>query len=138
MEQVSFAALGAWVACALLGIELFFRFRAHQREEEAAKEPNPPLHKEYVPRAEHDALVAEVNARFAALNEDRRQNVIKLHEKIEGLDRRHQEAATSLRREVKSDIESVHTRVTDLLRIVAELSGSLKTALKNTHSPFSK
>jgi hypothetical protein len=103
-----------------------------------AKDPDPPLHKEYVSRAEHDALVEDVNQRFQVLSEDRRQNVIKLHEKIEGLDRRHQEASNALRREVKTDIEGVHARVTDLLRIVAELSGSLRTALKNSTHPFSK
>jgi hypothetical protein len=149
MEQVSFAALGAWVACALLAIELFFRFRAHQREEAAAMEPNPPLHKEYVSRAEHEALVAltkkedaalqaYVDARFMALDKSRRENVDKLHGKIDHLELRTQQLLGEMRREVKDDVTGMHKRTDVILESLAELRGAVRTALKTTASPFGK
>ena len=125
METVTFENVGIWVACALLALDLWFRLRAHQREEEAAKEPNPPLHKEYVFRSEFESHVESIERRFIDLQEDRRRNVTLLHAKID-----------NMRGEVKGDITGVHDRITTLLAAFSEVKGAVNTHLKNSHPPF--
>jgi hypothetical protein len=127
MESVSFQQIGIWVACGLLILNAYIQWRTHQREEEAAKEPNPPLHKEYVIRSEFEAHVDSIEKRFTDLQEDRRRNVTVLHSKIDGM-----------RGEVKQDMHGVHQRTDALLAAFSELKGEVKTFLKNSTPPFTR
>ena len=93
-------------------------WKEHMREQ-----PTPA--DTYATKEEHDALIAEVDARFDKLNEDRRRNVTELHSKID-----------DMRREVKTDVHGVHDRITALLASFSEVKGAVTSHLKNSNSPF--
>jgi hypothetical protein len=133
----NYASIG-WVMVVLGVIVVMINQVSEMVARHKAKDPDPPLHKEYVSRAEHDAHVEDVNARFQTLNEDRRLNVIKLHEKIERADHNQRLSNETLRREVKSDIEGVYRSINDVGKEVSKITGTLTALMKNTSNPFQK
>jgi hypothetical protein len=111
--------LGGSAALFLLNQALTF-WKDHMREQPAARDT-------YATKEDHEALIAEVDARFEKLNEDRRRNVTELHGKID-----------DMRREVKSDVHGVHDRITALLASFSEVKGAVTNHLKNSIPPFGK
>lgn len=91
---------------------------------------------EYTTKEETDALEARVEARFAALDKSRRENVEKLHDKFDHLEQRTQQVIAEMRREVKDDVTGMHKRTDVILEKLSELRGAVNIALKNSNPPF--
>lgn len=117
--------------------EVFNRFRA--------KEPSPPLHKEYASREQHDelrervdAMAQEIAANFKDMREERSRSARTLHERIEKFDIKNQQLTAALSKEVKEDFLGVHHRISEIVTAFSELKGAISTALKNSNNPFGK
>lgn len=92
----------------------------------------------YATREDHEALEARVEARFAALDKSRRENVDKLHGKIDELAKHNAAANEALRREVKADTEIIFNKINEVATDVAAMSGALSVLSKNSTHPFSR
>lgn len=107
-----------------------------------------PLHvkaaTEYASKTEHDLLRDEVRDLrtdmqngFKELSDERSRSVGNLHERIEDFDAKNQQLTADLRKEMKSDFNGVHNRITDVLSVVSKLQGSFETFARNSKHPFS-
>lgn len=77
-----------------------------------------PLHSHNELKARVDGLAAEIRQGFERLDDKRSSNISTLHKELE-------QAAANIRRDVKADVEGLHTRITDVLAAVAKLEGRL-------------
>lgn len=80
---------------------------------------------EYVRLASHnelkarvDGLACEIRQGFERLDDKRSNNISALHKELE-------QVSANIRKDVKSDVEGLHARITDVLAAVAKLEGRL-------------
>ena len=135
METVTTTQIGIFIGCiiVLAGLALVLK---------QLFQLDPPLHKEYVSRAEHEALEEKMDIRLTAISKSGTESREKMHKEIESLkvgvevvkaQNSQQSAALGeirkdqqiIKSEIKADNTSMHTRIGEVLTALGEIKGRI-------------
>lgn len=118
-EPSSAEAIG-WLALAAGGIAILIVnvLKITDRFKES-----PPAHTQYASKSDHaelkrrvDEISAEIRGGFEKLDHKRSVSIAGLHDDLK-------DAVAELRTEIKTDINGVHERLTDIVGAIGELKG---------------